>query len=285
MALGMVYLLPFLVRQFEAVLLQPHCGVLLAGFAHAGDLGFDVGEKGGNLVSGVDADALDVRAPDASSKRLVADRLVDPQTDGGGIFHDGLLEDGRRHLSNDSRRGWRSGSRLGRETVLGGRAWGRGRASRRSWGLHVKSQLESVARTRNSFGGGQGHSSSDVFQKLLTNSGAAILSLLELVDPVVDRRIQLGESFLLLKQRLLAELDHAWGSKILTDPGVEVASTGPQRMVGTAQVLASFVEVSQFLDRGVSESRRADIDMRQSLPSRGCPHPLSAESRICQPVA
>lgn len=133
--------------------------------------------------------------------------------------------------------------------LCGGARWRRraGWCSRRL--KTTKSKLQRlVADSSHSAWDRNGDSSSNVLEQLLANASATILGLLKLVDPVVDGSIQLGKSFFLLEERLLAKLDSAGGAEILADAGVKVAATGSQRVVGAAQVLAALIEISQLLE-------------------------------------
>jgi hypothetical protein len=51
----------------------------------------------------------------------------------------------------------------------------------------------------------EGGGSGDMLEELLANSGAPVLDLLQLADPLLDRVIELGKGLLLLEERLGAE--------------------------------------------------------------------------------
>lgn len=48
-----------------------------------------------------------------------------------------------------------------------------------------------------------------MFEQLLPDPSPAVLSLLELVEPLVDRGVEFGKSLLLLKQGLMLEIGPA----------------------------------------------------------------------------
>lgn len=65
-----------------------------------------------------------------------------------------------------------------------------------------------------------------MFEELLADTSPAILGLFELGYPVVDRRVQFGESFLLLEDRFVGEAGYAGRAEVGADSVVEVAATG-----------------------------------------------------------
>lgn len=81
----------------------------------------------------------------------------------------------------------------------------------------------------------------------MADSGAAVLGLLKLGDPVIDRGVKLCERFLLLEDRVVTEFGSTGRPEVLADPRVEVAATSPERGVGASKVLGTFVEMSKFL--------------------------------------
>lgn len=112
---------------------------------------------------------------------------------------------------------------------------------------NTEGKLKALADTRDTpdaKGGGSG----DMFEKLLADSGATVLSLLELLDPVVDRRIELPKDLLLLEHRVLAELGCAWRPKILANAGVEVTSPCPECCVCAAEIFGTLVKLSKLLN-------------------------------------
>lgn len=63
-----------------------------------------------------------------------------------------------------------------------------------------------------------------MLQQLLADPSAAVLSLLELHGPVVDGRVQLCKSFLLLEDGIVAELGSPGRAEVLADACMQVAS-------------------------------------------------------------
>ena len=85
--------------------------------------------------------------------------------------------------------------------------------------------MKAFADSHNASGGGtQGGRSSNVFQELLAYPGASIFGLLKLVDPLVDRSIELRKGLLLLENGLMAEFGCTRGPKILANACVKVTS-------------------------------------------------------------
>lgn len=87
-----------------------------------------------------------------------------------------------------------------------------------------------------------------MLKKLLANPSAAIFGLLELGNPVIDRRIKLSESFLLLEDGIMTELSSTWRPEILANTSVKVASSSAERSICATEILGPFVELAELLN-------------------------------------
>ena len=86
-----------------------------------------------------------------------------------------------------------------------------------------------------------------MFKELLADTSPAILSLFKLGYPVIDRRVQFGEGFLLLEYRFVGEAGYAGRAEVGADSIVEVAAARAQRTMSFAEILTAFIEATEFL--------------------------------------
>lgn len=109
-----------------------------------------------------------------------------------------------------------------------------------------------VAGVAEASGARHGGGRCDVLEQLLSHTGASVLSVLQLGDPVVDRGVEFGQGLLLLQHGFVAKLGHARRAEVLADSRLQVAAPGAERCVGVAEILGSFIELAEFLCRFVN---------------------------------
>lgn len=81
----------------------------------------------------------------------------------------------------------------------------------------------------------------------MADSCSSVLGLFEFGYPVIDRGVELGESFFLLEDGLVREASYARGAQVRADSVVEVAAAGAQGAMRFAEVFAAFIEAAEFL--------------------------------------
>jgi len=94
----------------------------------------------------------------------------------------------------------------------------------------------------------------DMLEEFLADPGASVLGPFELVDPLVDRGIELCNGLLLLEHGLVAKLGGAWGPEILADARVEIPPACPKLDVGVAEIFGTLVELAELLSTRVSSA-------------------------------